>query len=430
VIRGLSPTEARETLGILGRLIYDTDPISIWERDTRTLAWGFRRKRRKYREFALKEIAPHALAADQAPHAFDVRELFVKSGLKGFQTEFFLPPFGDASYATFTSSLLMSQALKAEEFCAADGGLGLALLAHELGMAPLLVSGNLRAIFKWMLKIYGEIKSGEPAIAAFAITEPGAGSDVEDTEGAARAKLGCRAKKVTGGWKVSGRKVFISDGAVARWVTLFAAQEDQGAESWTCFLLDKSMPGLTVGRSERKMGQRAADASELVLEDVFVPDERVIGKPGAGWAINRNVLNYSRPIVGAIALGIARGAFEHAVAFCKAARLANRPLLQCSDVQVALADMMMKIAAMRATIWHAMSHRVPFQTAGSIAKVFCADTSWEVCNQALDLLGNHGALRRNSVEKAARDARLTQIYEGTNQINRLAIFESQTGSDF
>jgi len=429
--RGLSPVEARETLGILGRFFYDTDPLSIWERDTNTLAWGFRRKRRAYREFAMKEIKPHALAADKDPHAFNVKELFVKSGLKGFQTEFLFPPMGSGSFSLrLTRTLLLSQALKAEEFCAADGGLGLALLAHELGVAPLLVSGDLTAILKWLRQIYSEIKSGNPAIAAFAITEPGAGSDVEETEGAAKAHLNCRARKVSGGWKISGRKVFISDGAVAKWVTLFAAQEDKGAESWTCFLLDKSMPGFSVGRSERKMGQRAADASELVLEDVFVPDERVIGKPGAGWAINRNVLNYSRPIVGAIALGIARGAFEHALEFCRTARLANKPLIQYQDVQITLADMMMKISAMRATIWHATCYRIPFQASGAMAKVFCADNSWEVCNQALDLLGGHGALHGNSVEKAARDARLTQIYEGTNQINRLAIFECQTGAEF
>jgi len=429
MVTGLKPAEASARLGIVGRLLYDTEARSIWDRDTELLPWGFRRKRRLYRQFAAKEIAPYALIADKDPHGFDAKALFVKSGLAGFQTEFLTWPFGTATLSVL-SSLLMPTILKAEEFCSACGGLGLMLLAHELGIAPLFVSGTFSGIFKWQRKIYSEILKGEPAIAAFAITEPGAGSDVEETEGAAKAAINCKARKVPGGWRISGRKVFISDGAVAKWVTLFAAQEGQGIESWTCFLIDKSMPGFSAGRNERKMGQRGADASELILEDVFVPDDRVIGNVGSGWAICRNVLNYSRGPVGAIALGIARGAFESAVKFCKENRLANKPLMEYQDVQLALADMLMKLSAMRATLWRAASYRFPFQAAAAIAKVFCGDTAWQVCNQAMDLLGNHGYLHTNRVEKAARDVRLNLIYEGTNQINRLAIFESQLGAEF
>ncbi len=411
-------------------MLYDVRPLELWERDTATLPWVFRIKRRKYRRFALREIVPLALKADLEPGSVDVRGLFRKSAKQGFQTELMPFPVGNASLWALAHSILMAPALKAEEFCAACGGLGLALLAHELGMAPLFVSGDLKAIFRWMRKIYKEIRAGEPAIAAFAITEPGAGSDAEETEGAKSGTPGCRARRVAGGYRISGRKVFISDGRVARWVTLFAALDGEGFESWTCFLLDKAMEGFSVGRSERKMGQRAADASELILDDVFVPHDRVIGPEQAGWAINRNVLNFSRPVVGAIALGIARGAFERALEFCKAARLGNRPLVSYQDVQIRLADMLLRIQAMRATVWHAVRYRLPFQTAGSIAKVFCSDTAWQVCNDAMALMGEHGFVHSQGVEKAARDARLTQIYEGTNQINRLAIFEGQAGAEF
>ena len=427
---GLDPVRARASLGLLGRFLYDAKPRTIWERDTATLPRVFRAKRRAYRAFAEREIAPRALAADLDPAAADAKGLFLRAAGLGFQTELLPWPLGTANLRGMARSILLGPAIKAEEFCAACGGLGLAVLAHELGMAPLFVSGDARATLVWMRRIYAEIKSGEPSIAAFAITEPGAGSDVEDTEGAPRARLTCRAKRVEGGWRVSGRKVFISDGAVAKWVTLFAAREGGGVESWTCFLLDKSMPGFSVGRHERKMGQRASDASELVLEDVFVPDGRVIGKPGAGWAINRNVLNFSRPVVGAIALGIARGAFERAARFCAETELGGKPLTGYQDVQLSLADMLMKVSAMRATVWQAARYFLPFQAAGAIAKAFCGDTAWEVCNAAMDLLGNHGFLHGHGIEKAARDARLTQIYEGTNQINRLAIFESQTGAEF
>ena len=426
----LAPVGARGTLGFVGRLLYDTRARTIWDRDTATLPRVFRSRRLRYRKFAESHIAPHALTADLDPSSVDVEALFVESARRGFQTELLPWPLGTMKYRALARSFLLGPALKAEEFCAACAGVSSVLLVHELGMAPMFVCGDLAVVFGWMRRIYREIRRGEPAIAAFAITEPEAGSDVEDTVGAATARIGCRAVRVDGGWRLSGRKVFISNGAVARWVTLFAAEQGRGVESWTCYLLDKSMEGFSVGRREKKMGQRAADVSELVLEEVFVPDERVIGAVGGGWAINRNVLNYSRPAVGAIALGIARGAFERALEFCHDSHLGGRPLIAYREVQLALADMLTKLSAMRATVWQAARYRVPFQAAGSIAKVFCSDTAWEVCNQAMELLGDHGYLHGRGVEKAARDARLTQIYEGTNQINRLAIFESQQGAEF
>jgi len=423
----LVPRQAKKGLSSIGRLAYDTLPVSLWERDTKTLPYPFRRMRRAFREFAREHIAPVALAADADPHGFDVRPLFLESARRGFQTMFLPRPWGNLSLYSVARSILFPAALKVEEFCAACAGLGLALGAHDLGIAPLFVSGDFRALFRWMRTIYAEIRSGQPSICAFAITEPEAGSDVEETVGASSARLGTFAEEVEGGWRISGRKVFISDGSVAKWVTLFAARKGGGVESWTCFLLDKSMSGFSVGRRERKMGQRAADASELILDDVFVPRERVIGPVGAGWAINRNVLNYSRPAVGAISLGIARGALEHAIEFCNSNRLGGRPLIAYQDVQMRVADMVAKVQAMRGLVWQSVRYRLPFQAAGAIAKSYCSDMAWEVCTAAMELLGDHGYLHSNSVEKTARDARLAQIYEGTNQINRLAIIESQAG---
>ncbi len=426
----LAPAQAARRLGGLGRLLYDTGDKTIWKRDTRTLPHSLRRMRTRCRDFACKHLAPVALEADHDPGTADVREIFLSAARDGFQTEFMPWPWGTMRVSASFHSLLLPAALKAEEFCAADAGAGVSLLAHDLGTAPLFVSGSPKAYLGWLARIYREIRAGEPAIAAFAITEPGAGSDVESTEGAARAQLSCFFKPTGDGFRISGRKCFISNGAVAKWITLFAARQEEGVESWTCFLLDDSMHGFSVGRRERKMGQRTTDASELVLNDVFVPRNRVIGAEGAGWAINRNVLNFSRPVVGAIALGIARGAFEHATRFCAVTRFCDRRLMDYQDVQLTLADMLLKLSAMRAMVWQATRHRVPFQAGGAMAKVFCSDTAWDVCNAAMALLGDHGYLHANSVEKAARDARLTQIYEGTNEINRLAVFEGQLGAEF
>ena len=245
----LSPERARETLGRLGQKLYRAEPEYIWDQDTNTLSTKLQRLRHKYRDFARAEIAPLALKADVDPSCVSIPDLFMRSAEAGFQTEFMPRPWGLMSLGSLFGAPLLPGALKAEEFCAADGGLGLALLAPALGVAPLFISGNFKAYFRMLPKIYKEIAAGVPAISAFAITEPAAGSDVEDTEGGEAATLGCFYRKVEGGYRISGRKCFISDGAVARWVTLFAAEQGQGLESWTCFLLDQSMEGLEVGRA-------------------------------------------------------------------------------------------------------------------------------------------------------------------------------------
>ncbi len=173
------------------------------------------------------------------------------------------------------------------------------------------------------------------------------------------------------------------------------------------------------------MGQRLSSASELIFENVFVPDDHVIGRLRQGWALNRATLNFSRIPVGAIALGIARGAMESAVRFVCRNRLGGRSLIHYQEVQLAVAEMLTLTSAMRAMIWqHARTWR-PNQARASMTKVFCSDHAVEVCNIAMDLLGNHGFLHQAGVEKAFRDARLTQIYEGTNDINRLAVIEDQ-----
>ena len=421
--------QAVSTLPWIGRILADTGDLPFWERDTRILPFFFRGSRRRYRRFAEERIRPLALDADRDPERFDPGPILSAAGRAGFQSELMVPPIGTMRLRHAVTSMTLAACLKAEEFCAACGGIGLTLLAHDLGVAPLLLCGDLATMFRWQWPIYKELRRGEPKVAAFAITEPSAGSDVEETDGAARARITTRARKGNGGWTLNGRKCFISNGAIAHWVTLFAAVEEGGVESWTCFLLERGMAGFSAGRKERKLGQRAADASELVLEDCFVPDRNVVGPLRGGWPINRNVLNFSRAPVGAIAVGIARGALEHALAFCRTTRLGGRPLAEYQEVQLALGEMMIQVQAMRATVWHAARSRIPHQSMSSAAKVFCGDTAVTVCSRAMELLGDHGYLHRQGVEKGLRDARLNQIYEGTNQINRLSVIEGQWAAE-
>lgn len=423
-----------DLLAPVGRTLYDTSDVALWDRDTATLPRALRKRRHAYRAFAQRELAPRAREGDAHPELVDVGPLLGQAGRLGFQSEMLPVPFGTMPTGGLRHPMFHT-VLKAEEFTAACGGLGLALLAHDLGVAPLVLSGDGAAVRRWVIPMYRQLRAGTPRLAAFAITEPGAGSDAEDTDGARTARVGTTARRVEGGYVLNGQKVFITGGARADLVTVFAAVEpDTGParidDHWTCFVVTDDMQGFRTGRREHKLGQRAADATELFFDDVFVPDANRVGAEHSGWALNRNVLNYSRIPVGAIALGIARGALEAAIDHARRTRMGNRPLLAYQEVQLTLADLWMDVAAMRAMVWQAARHSPPNQGVSAATKAFCGDRAYSVATRAMDLLGDAGASSENRVEKAMRDARLNQIYEGTNQINRLAVFEGFSTTDF
>lgn len=423
-------------MAAIGQRLFDTDSRHLWDRDTATLPRVLRARRASYREFARSEIAPLALGTDADPHAYDPRALLAKSAARGFQSEQLPPPFGTMPVRALRTNPIFCAVLKAEEFSAACAGLGLSLLAHDLGAAPLELCGDLRVVKRWLVPLCRANRSGDPRLAAFAITEPTAGSDMEDTEGARTARLLTTARRVAGGYVLNGQKVFISGGKHADIVTVFAAlQPSDGSpprvdRDWTGFVVERGSSGFRTGRSENKLGQRASDATELFFDEVFVANEDRIGPERSGWALNRNVLNYSRLPVAAIALGIARGATEASIEFCRHARLGGRPLLSYQEVQLTLAEMWLDISAMRAMIWQGARQALPSQGVSSAAKAFCGDRAFAVSTRAMDLLSDHGTLTTNKVEKSMRDARLNQIYEGTNQINRLAVIEAFGDADF
>lgn len=420
---------AVSTLKPLGRWLVNADNISTWEHDTRTLPLPYRRLRNKYRTFAREHLGPIALEVDRDIGHFDPLPVLRKAGRAGLLSEFMVKPIGSASFYGLFHNITFPAVLKAEELTSVCGGLGLLILDHDLGVAPIMLSGDVFQYLKWMSKIAYANKYGEMCPTAFAITEPSAGSDVEDSAGASSARLMTYAEPVDGGYVINGRKVFISNGGIAKYVTLFAAIKGEGAESWTCFLIDRDMKGFSVGRHEKKMGQRASDASELVLEDVFVPASRVLGRVRSGWAVNRNVLAYSRVGVAAISLGIARGALEKTIDFCKTHSLAGKRLMDYQDIQLTVADMMVDVAAARGITWQAARSFIPYQGATAGAKVFASDTAYRVSNSAMEIIGDYGYVNEYGIEKALRDARLTQIYEGTNQVNRLALIEWQLDSE-
>ncbi|MCV7221775.1 acyl-CoA dehydrogenase family protein [Mycolicibacterium elephantis] len=435
----MTSTELRRSAALLkpvGRALIDLDDVSLWERETKTLPRRLARRRRAYRDFARRELTPLLERADADPAGYDPRPLLTAAARAGLQSEQLPPPWGTMPLGAFLGDgTLFHEVLKAEELSSVCAGLGLSVLAHGLGLAPLQLSGDLASVRRWLVPITRDNRTGRARLAAFAITEPAAGSDVEDSAGAPAARFGTTARRAAGGYVLNGQKVFITGGAHADLVTVFAALEPEDGgharvdRDWTCFVVERGTPGFRTGRSEHKLGQRAADATELFFDDVFVPTENRVGAERSGWALNRNVLNYSRLPVAAIAVGIARGATEAATAYCRQTRLGGRPLLSYQEVQLALADLWLETMAMRAMVWQGVRHVPPTQAVSSAAKTYCGDRAVAVCARAVELLGDDGAHVAGGVEKRLRDARLNQIYEGTNQLNRLAIVEALWEAD-
>lgn len=428
-------THSIERLRPLGRWLYDQGTEDLWERDTRTLPRYLQRRRRAYRSFAQEHIAPLAFGADQSPESYDPRPLLAKAGRRGFQSELLPWPLGRMPYRALLDGKVFAVILKAEEFCAACGGIGLSLLAHDLGMGPLLLAGHIPSMLRWQCPINCANLRGDVKLVAFAITEPEAGSDVEESQGASQARYVTTARRAPGGYVINGRKTFISGGSHCDYVSVFAVLERQDGEparvdtDFTCFIVEQGREGFSVGRRERKLGQRACDATQLFFDDVYLPQRNLIGTERSGWALNRNVLNYSRGPVGAIALGIARHAVEAATQFARETRLNNKALILYQEVQLALAEMWLDTMAMRGLVWQSARHFLPEQGIAAAAKAFCAETGFRVANRAMELMGDHGYLATQGAEKAMRDLRLNLIYEGTHTINLLAFVESFWESD-
>ena len=424
----LSVRTALKQLPLLVRPLVDYEPTDPWEADTRSLPAVLARYRRRIRDFAQRHLEPVAARADLAAHDSAeakqlARSVLAAAGEEGLLDDMLPAPLGSTDPRILRHPLPFTASLKAEELAAVDGGLMLLISAHTLGVAPLLVSGDLAMIRRQLVPACRESRAGSPHIFAYAITEPAGGSDVEDSEGARTYRPGVVARPVEGGFRLTGRKCYISGGDIARSIVVFAALKGEGIESWTAFLVKDDDPGFDVVRTELKMGMRASGAAELEFDDVFVGHDRVVGKLRDGWALNRAILNMSRIPVGAMGVGFARAATEAAEQFVCRARLGTRRLIDYQDVQLDLADMRATTRAARSMVWAAASRTQAIQREASAVKFYATDAAMDVCTRAMDLLGNHAMLHHNRVEKAYRDARLTQIFEGTNQLNRLAVIE-------
>ncbi len=420
----LSPRSAFRHLGQLARQAVEIEPASLWELDTKMLPSALQQYRRRVRDYANRVIVPVAQTLDQQPEGQLLEELKVQLAKDGWLTDFLPPPLGTMPLR-IVSKAPLAVAIKLEEMAAACAGVALIVGAHGLGLLPVFLSGDLGLVRKRVLPAFVDSRKGRPIFFSYALTEPSAGSDVEDSLGASRYRPGTVARRVHNGWLLNGRKQFISGGDHAAWISVFAALDGEDMQSTTCFLVDASSDGFECVRTELKMGQRASHAAELSFSDVFVPDDHVVGGLSRGWALNRAILNVSRVPVAALCLGIARGVMERSVQWLCTQKVAGERLADRQEVQLGIAQMMVDVSAMRAMVWQTASQRRASQTRSSVAKVFCSDMAVKVCQDAMHLVGEAGVGADGSIGKAFRDARLTQIYEGTNQINRLAIIEDQ-----
>jgi alkylation response protein AidB-like acyl-CoA dehydrogenase len=361
--------------------------------------------REMVRRFAEEVVAPRARELDETESFPDdtVRQM----GELGFLGLPYPEKYGGAGMDT------LSYIIAVEEISRVCASTGITFAAHvSLACGPIFGSGNEEQKMKYL----APMASGK-ALGAFGLTEPDAGSDAAGTR--------TRAEKVPGGWRVNGTKAYITNGSVAKYITFTARTEPgTGARGIGAFVIETDTPGFRVGKREKKMGLRGSDTVEVVFEDVFVPDANLLGEPTGGFRSFLQTLTGGRISIGALALGIAQGAYEHSLAYSKVRHQFGRPIAEFQAIQFMLADMAVKLEASRLLVYHAALLKDAGQEhvkEASMAKLFASEASNWITDKAIQIHGGFGYCRDVPVERMHRDAKLMEIGEGTSEIQRLVI---------
>jgi butyryl-CoA dehydrogenase len=309
---------------------------------------------------------------------------------------------------------ITNMCLVTEELSKACAGMALAFAGTALGAFPILLFGSEEQKQKYL----PPMAAGEK-LAAFGLTEPMAGSDA--------GSLRTTARREGDHYVLNGTKIFITNGGEADiYTTVALTQPQKGARGASCFIIEKGTPGFSFGKKEHKMGIRASVTSELVFENARVPAANLLGREGQGFIVAMKTFDVSRPGVAAQALGIAEGALEETLKYAHQRQQFGRNIISFQGVQWMLADMAMQIEASRGLIY-GLADRIDkgdtkdIGHLSAMAKVFASDTAMKVTTDAVQLLGGYGYMTEYPVEKMMRDAKITQIYEGTNQIQRNVI---------
>lgn len=373
------------------------------------------------REFARRSIEPRALLLDANPGSPE-RDALIREAATAGVLGLMLPV--DLGGAGLDAVAAM---LATEELAHACAGCAVLVGATSLGLSPILASFDPELITRLVVPLTATWSTDAPALAALAATEPDMGSDFIMGHPGGRPRT--RARQRDRGYVLDGTKVFISNGSIASLVTVFATLDTARPvrESMVCLAVPTDSEGFAVGQVFDKMGQRASPAAELVFDDVFVPAENLVGTEGGAWELNRLIMMMSRPAVAAIALGIARAAYDTAIDYAEARVQGGKPIVGHQAVQLMLADMAIRVEAARHLVIGsatAVTSGQPSLKLSSMAKTFAADAAVANALDAVQILGGYGYTREAGAEKLVRDAKLTQIYEGTNQINRFEIIEA------
>ena len=357
------------------------------------------------RDFARAEIAPKAQAWEQAGWIGDDTVTHLgELGLLGM----IVPEQWGGTYIDY-----VAYALAVEEISAGDGAIGALMSIHSsVGCGPILKYGTPEQQDQWL----PDLATGR-AIGCFALTEPQAGSEAHN--------LRTRAVLENGEWVINGAKQFVSNGKRAKIAIVFAVTDpDLGKKGLSAFLVPTDNPGFVVDRMESKMGIRASDTCGVTLRDCRIPEANLLGPRGKGLAIALSNLEGGRIGIGAQALGIARAAFEAALGYARERIQFDKPIIEHQSVANMLADMHTRLTAARLLILHAArlrSANLPCLSEASQAKLFASEVAEYVCSKAMQIHGGYGYLEDYPVERYYRDARITQIYEGSSEIQRLLI---------
>lgn len=306
---------------------------------------------------------------------------------------------------------MTTQCLLTEELSRWEAGITNALAGSSLASKPIMIAGT-PAQKQYAVDM---IQSGH--MAAFGLTEPDAGSDA--------AALKTTAVRQDGGYILNGRKCFITNAPYASFFVIFAkTQKNMGTHGISAFLVEKERPGVSVGRHEDKMGLRLSAAADVILENVFIPEENRLGDEGKGFAIAMKTLDASRAEVAAAAIGIAQSALDQSVEYAKSRICFGRAISKLQAVQFMLADMEIQTQAARSLVYHAtelIDNGLPYGPVCAAAKCMASDTAMKVTTDAVQIFSGYGYMRDYPVEKLMRDAKLFQIFEGTNQIQRVVV---------
>ena len=362
------------------------------------------------RRFTKERIVPVAAECDRK-HEFPM-DVFRDAHELGFVNSVVPTEYGGSGLSEVDNVLLT------EELAFGCTGIQTSITANTLASTPILIAGT-----DAQKKKYLGMLTAEPVFAAYAITEPGAGSDA--------AALQTRAVKDGSDWIVTGSKCFITNAAWARWYVVFATVDPGNRhKSIMAMAVDRDAPGVSLGKTEDKLGQRASNTAVVNFDEVRVPAENVLAEPGKGFQLAMMTFDRTRPDIAAGACGIMRRALEESIAYAKERKTFGVPIADHQMVQVMIAEMGMKYEATRLLMLKAawnIDHQTKTSLVSAYAKAFGADSAMQVAIDAVQVFGGNGFITEYPVEKLMRDAKILQIYEGTSQIQRMVIAKNLLG---